>query len=280
MSFFAEVDTNSFSTTFWSPTFNTLVRALAVQDDTLYVGGVFSTVNGIAHRRIAQFDLPTSTLKIWDPQITNGAVVNAITTVGNRVYVGGGFNVVAGSNRTNFVALDAATAAVLPPVANCDQAIYSLAATSNQVFMVGNFMNISGQKRSFLASLDVNSNTLAPWNPNGDYFTKAAMITGTNLYVGGAFLRLGGVTAHAVAAYSLAPAATPTFVPGTFKRLTNGSMEMRISASGASQATVLGSTNLTTWQTVQPVSLVSGSATFTDNSATNFSRRFYRLSVL
>jgi hypothetical protein len=279
MPYFAEVDTSTFSTTFWNPTFSNFIRALAVQDNSLYVGGVFTTVNGIPHRRMAQFDLPSSTLNSWDPQITNGSAVYAIATVGNSVYAGGSFSVVAGSNRTNFVAVDGATAAVLPMVANADQIIYSVAATSNQVFIVGNFANVSGQKRSFLASLNVNSNTLTPWNPNADFYAKLATVVNTNLYVGGTFLRIGGVTAHSVGAYSLAPAAIPAFVPGTFKRLADGSMEMGITASGASQATVMGSTNLTTWQTVQPVALVSGTATFTDRSATNYSRRFYRLST-
>ena len=48
---------------------------------------------------------------------------------------------------------------------------------------------------------------------------------------------------------------------------------------GASQATVLCSTNLTAWQALQTVPLVNGSAVVTDNAATNFSARFYRLEV-
>jgi hypothetical protein len=52
-----------------------------------------------------------------------------------------------------------------------------------------------------------------------------------------------------------------------------------LTAPGAVQATVLGSTNLSIWEDLQTVPLTNGNAVFIDNNTTNFSRRFYRLRI-
>ena len=44
-------------------------------------------------------------------------------------------------------------------------------------------------------------------------------------------------------------------------------------------ATVSVSTNLITWQMLRSVPVVNGSAVFTDNTATNLTTRFYRVSL-
>lgn len=71
----------------------------------------------------------------------------------------------------------------------------------------------------------------------------------------------------------------PTLNPGAVTRLANGSAQIALAVPGAAQATLLDSTNLTTWQALQTVPLVNGSAVVTDNAATNHPTRFYRLSV-
>jgi len=60
-------------------------------------------------------------------------------------------------------------------------------------------------------------------------------------------------------------------------RLTDGSVQFQAIAPGAATATVLGSTNLLTWQVLQMVPVTNGTAVFTDSAATNFPSRFYRV---
>ncbi len=62
-------------------------------------------------------------------------------------------------------------------------------------------------------------------------------------------------------------------------RLLDGRISFGLTAAGSTQATVLGSTNLTTWEDLQSLTLNNGSAVFTDNTATNFPIRFYRVRV-
>ena len=72
---------------------------------------------------------------------------------------------------------------------------------------------------------------------------------------------------------------TPAFISGSVVVLTNGGVQFGLTAPGAATATVLVSTNLTTWQPLQSLLLTNGIGVFTDNAATNFASRFYRLSV-
>jgi hypothetical protein len=79
------------------------------------------------------------------------------------------------------------------------------------------------------------------------------------------------------AAFSIVDALAIT--AGSVIRLPDGSVHFSLSAPGAATATVLGSTNLTSWQVLQTVLANGGTAVFTDNTATNYPARFYRILV-
>jgi len=66
---------------------------------------------------------------------------------------------------------------------------------------------------------------------------------------------------------------------GSLTNLPDGSIQFGFSIPGALEATVIGSTNLRDWEVLQTVPLTNSSAVFTDDAATNFSSRFYRLRV-
>ena len=65
--------------------------------------------------------------------------------------------------------------------------------------------------------------------------------------------------------------------------LPDGRFQFGFSIPGALDATVVASTNLSTnlldWEVLQTVPLTNGAAVFTDDTATNFPCRFYRLRV-
>ena len=70
----------------------------------------------------------------------------------------------------------------------------------------------------------------------------------------------------------------PYINPGSLLRLSDGRAQFNLSAPGATQAKVQGSTNLIDWQDLQTLSVTNGSATFTD-TATQVPSRFYRLYI-
>jgi len=101
--------------------------------------------------------------------------------------------------------------------------------------------------------------------PGSDYSVRVSSTTNAAAY------------ATSAANFSIIDA--PTLTPGSVTRLADGQIQIALEVPGAAQATLLGSTNLTTWQVLQVVPLVNGSAVYTDNAAANMPARFYRLSV-
>lgn len=68
-------------------------------------------------------------------------------------------------------------------------------------------------------------------------------------------------------------------VLSTVTQLGDGRLQFAITAPGAATARVLVSTNLTTWQVLQRVSLVNGSGVFTDTAPATLGKSFYRVTL-
>lgn len=275
----AEIDLATGSATAWDPGINpAAVRTLAVSDNILYAGGFISTAQGQARRRIAAFDLTTGLLTPWDPNLSSSglSLVEAIEPVGNVIYLGGRFVGVGGQNRTNFAAVDAATAAVLPMEAHTDRPVTGLATTTNQVFIGGDFSLVNGQKRSRLASLSVATGELTAWDPSADFLDQRIYIFDDVLYPVGVFLRIGGQTSRGIAAFPLT-AGMPTIVKDSERVTSNGGFQFQVEVPGAARVTVETTTNFLVWDFMQTLDLVGGYGTFTDSGRTNSSSGFYRL---
>jgi hypothetical protein len=65
----------------------------------------------------------------------------------------------------------------------------------------------------------------------------------------------------------------------SINRLPDGRIQFGLTAPGATQAMVLGSTNLSAWEELKSVPVTNGSAVFIDDTATNYPARFYRVRV-
>jgi hypothetical protein len=69
----------------------------------------------------------------------------------------------------------------------------------------------------------------------------------------------------------------PTITTSSITNLPDGRVRFGLTAPGAAQATVLGSTNLSAWEVLGTVPLNGNTGVFTDDTATNHASRFYRL---
>ncbi len=99
--------------------------------------------------------------------------------------------------------------------------------------------------------------------PGSDYSIKISSATNAALF--------------ALSASNFSIMDPPQITPGSVVSFLNGRVQFGITAPGAAEVSVLGSSNLWVWQLLQTVPLTSGSAVFTDDTATNFTQRFYRL---
>lgn len=101
--------------TSFAPSFNAQVRTVVASPDgtRLYVGGDFTTVNGVSRSRIAAFDLATGNLVPFFPSVAYHVHAISVHPSGSPVYVGGNFNAVGSVARGQLAAFNAANGALL-----------------------------------------------------------------------------------------------------------------------------------------------------------------------
>ena len=144
---------------------NGSVNALASDGAALYLGGTFTTVNGVPRSRVAKVDLTTGAV---DPTFVAdvGALVDDMVVVGGKLYLGGEFNTVDGVTRHHVAAVsttDGSLIAAFDP--NTDGKITALAASpdGSVLYLGGNFTTVGSTSRLYLAK--VNATTGAVSNP-------------------------------------------------------------------------------------------------------------------
>ena len=170
------------------------MRALAVEGGTLYAGGDFTAIGGVARARIAALSTGGS-VAAWDPGAD--ATVRALAVDGPTVYAGGDFTAIGGRPRARLAALDAAGAATAwDPGA--DGPVRALAADGGLVYAGGEFTAAGGQPRARLAALDAGG-AATSWDPGADQPVSALAVGRDGVYAGGEFARAGGRDRRAIA---------------------------------------------------------------------------------
>jgi hypothetical protein len=152
--------------TSFNHTFDNLVWEIAASPDgsRIYVGGDFTTVDGVSRQRLVAFDTSTgAVVNGWGAR--SDWRVNALATYGNTVYIGGSMHFINGTARTGLGAVTGDTGALLPwaPTADGDVDALAVAKDGSKVFVGGKFNNISGTAHHAIASLDPTSGALIPF---------------------------------------------------------------------------------------------------------------------
>ncbi|GHJ52814.1 hypothetical protein Nm8I071_21210 [Nonomuraea sp. TT08I-71] len=177
-----DATTGRIDTTF-RPVVNGTVKALAASPDgrSLYIGGAFTTVNGVAAPRVARIDAATGArVAGFTPAALNNQV-NDMRLVGNRLILGGAFQTVGGVTRRALAALNATTGAADASVnlrvegarkttsgATSPVKIEALdvSADGRRLVFVGNFSSVAGVARHQLAVANLSDTgaTLSGWS--------------------------------------------------------------------------------------------------------------------
>jgi hypothetical protein len=122
--------------------FNAAVSALAVSGSTVYVGGLFSEMNGLNRKNIAAVNALDGTPTGFDPQAGGtpfSDAVHAIAVSGSRVYAGGYFSSIGGQARNLIAELNSSdgSATSFDPGAAGGTAAFALAVASDGTLYVG-----------------------------------------------------------------------------------------------------------------------------------------------
>src|SRR6202007_1972096 len=81
----------------WRPEASDTVCALATDGATVYVGGLFTSVGGMARSYIAALDATSGMATAWNPQASDA--VFALARSGSTIYAGGAFGIIGGQLR-------------------------------------------------------------------------------------------------------------------------------------------------------------------------------------
>lgn len=190
------------------------VRALAVADGRLYLGGSFTHVDGIARAGLAAINLTTHTLTAWDAQATGVPpypYVYALAVHRGVVYAGGDFHSLGGVRHAYVGAVDAESGLATEwfPMPNGE--VHALATTDRAIYVGGEFTSAwSWRQQNGLAALDARTGALLPWSPNPNAEVTAMKLQGNTVYVAGAFSKIDDLPRHGIAALDAATGhATP-----------------------------------------------------------------------
>jgi hypothetical protein len=183
------------------------VLAVTASEDetTLYVGGSFTQVGGVAQARLARLDATSGALDAsWAPAIPSGQG-RAIAVDGDDVFIGGTFASVAGSARANFARLTAAGTFAPQATGGTNGAVDRIVLTADAAYLAGDFLSprtrLAKQSRS-------DGNWDASWNPQFDWLLSWSdvndlQLAGTTLLAsldaavpfGGGFVEVGELVA-------------------------------------------------------------------------------------
>jgi len=197
------VDTTSGMATEWSPRPNQEVRAVALSDGKVYLGGAFSSVRDWQPRHhLAALDATTGALTDWNPDPDN--MVDVLKVSGNTVYVTGAFTNVGGQARAGIAAVDRVTGAATawnPGVsAFTSKPIWDMVINRGTVYVGGWFSFIGGQARYCLAALDSVTGLATSWDPQVDDIVESLAMQGDTLIIGGWFSSVAGTAQPYLAA--------------------------------------------------------------------------------
>lgn len=182
------------------------VNALATTATRIYVGGIFSAVDGVPRRNFAAFDRATGALLTLQPNPGQGdpfAMVDDIVVAGGRVLLGGLFSNVAGVPRMNAAALDEATGLLAPwaPVTG-GNIVRSIAVTPLGVYLGGDVVASSRARQA----IKVNELTGAldpAWDPAVGGEVTQVFWDGSRVAIVGLFNAYGATRAHRLAGIDL-----------------------------------------------------------------------------
>ncbi len=173
----------------------TAVRALALVDGKLFVGGIIALASP-ARANVLALSAATGSIDAWVAD-ANGEVRALVGAAGSpgTLYLGGAFTTVGGAAANGIAATDTATGAAFTwtqPIAN--SSVFTLALSGNTLYLGGIFTTMNGSTRNRLAALNATTGALLAWAPAATSAVNAVAVNGANVVIGGAFTNLVGAS--------------------------------------------------------------------------------------
>lgn len=193
----------------WNPNINNIVRAISLDNNYVYIGGDFTTVNGtIIKNHIAQLNISDGLPTGWNPNC-NG-VVNSLAISGTLLFVGGTYTSIGGMARTNLSAINTLPGSATNFNPSPNGTVNSLIVDGDNLYAGGAFTTINGQTRNRIASFSISSGSIYSFDPNVDNIVNTLSLNNNKLYIGGTFTSVSGVSKINFAEYDIQNNSTTT----------------------------------------------------------------------
>jgi hypothetical protein len=166
-----------------------LVESLAVDGSDLYLGGRFTSVNGVPRSSLAAVDAVSgATRPFVTGQILNASFdpdVQTLAVAGGRVWAGGYFTSVGGASRAGLAVFDMSTGGLDPlDLVPAGGVVTALSPSGPSLFVSGTFQSFGNLLRPGLAKVDAVTGAVDAWAPpiagNGSVVASGALV-----YAGG-----------------------------------------------------------------------------------------------
>jgi hypothetical protein len=143
------------------------VRALASDGLFLYVGGQFTSIDGVPRNRLARINLGTGEVDPGFSYNVNNTVRDLLLVTINNVphlYLVGDFTAISGTTRRRAAAINLMTGQVSSFNPNLNAKTYAVAySAAGQILVGGNFTTVgNGTPRSYLAAVNPTSGAVQP----------------------------------------------------------------------------------------------------------------------
>jgi hypothetical protein len=175
--------------------FDRQVRAIAVYNNMLYIGGDFTKVGQTSARGLVVYD-PASKTVTPVPNGPNGNV-RTIVVDGNTLYIGGDFEQIGGIAASRIVKWTPSSNAWTALGSGFSKTVFAIGVYTGGIYAGGDFSTSTGDAGNFVARWDGTQ-----WLPVGDGTDSrvyALAPVGYELYMGGNFINAGGQDAHYMA---------------------------------------------------------------------------------
>ena len=199
----------------WTPKADGEVYALELLPNNLVVGGGFTAVSGQKRHHIAEVNINTAVIGIWNPSAQAAVRVVRIADPvnGKGLFVGGDFISVGGKPRNNLAALNTTSFQPLAWDPNVHGIVHTVVPTGSGIFIGGTFDAIGGAARNNFGAVDTSGQPLANWAMNVNGTVNTLAVKGPTLYAGGAFTVVGTASRQGLAAFDIQGAALTDWAP-------------------------------------------------------------------
>ncbi len=156
--------------------------------------------------------------------------VSSLALLGDRLFVGGAFQSIAGQPVTHLAVLDARDGSVLASSPGADAAVHALAVAGGRVFAGGSFEQVGGQPQPYLAGFDSEGRLIADL-PAPDAPVYALAGDAGSLVLAGDFSHVAGQArgrAAAISGMTLELLAWQPQIDGTVRALALGEQQVFI----------------------------------------------------